>query len=178
MHNTNLWSPWRYEYLRKLKTRAEEFAQEDSECSNFLIDYWDSPQDDERNMVVFRNNCGIILLNRYPYANGHLLVALSDPKPTLLEYSAEQLATFWNLVEHAVRIMQTKLQPQGVNIGINEGDAAGAGLPQHIHAHVVPRWRGDTNFMASVGNTRVVPASLEEMWLLFTEINEQTTPVG
>ena len=103
------------------------------------------------------------MLNRHPYASGHLLVALGKAQPRLLEYSPQQRAAFWSLVEQAWSLMQEKLDPQGINMGINEGDASGAGLPGHLHAHLVPRWQGDVNFMATVAGTRVIPASLEAM---------------
>jgi ATP adenylyltransferase len=103
------------------------------------------------------------MLNRHPYASGHLLVALGEARPRLLEYSPAQRVAFWNLVEHAWELMQQKLDPQGINMGINEGAASGAGLPGHLHAHLVPRWQGDVNFMGSVAGVRVIPASLEDM---------------
>src|SRR5262245_65250801 len=88
------------------------------------------------------------MLNAYPYANGHLLVALGEARPTLLDYTPEQRAALWRLVETATDLMQRALEPQGINFGINQGRAAGAGVPQHLHAHLVPRWGGDVNFMA------------------------------
>ena len=102
------------------------------------------------------------MLNRYPYANGHVLIALGDPRPTLMDYSADQRAQLWALVDIAVGLVERALRPQGVNVGLNQGRAAGAGLPEHLHVHVVPRWGGDTNFMATVGEVRVVPDSLEK----------------
>lgn len=112
----------------------------------------------------------MVLLNRYPYANGHLLVALGDARPTLLDYDSEQRAAFWSLVEHAASLMQRALDPPGINFGINQGAAAGAGVPDHLHAHLVPRWEGDTNAMTVVGGTRVIPASLESMWEMYTSV--------
>jgi ATP adenylyltransferase len=106
----------------------------------------------------------MILLNKFPYANGHLLVALGDPRPTLLDYEPAQRAHLWALVDRAADLMQRALEPQGINIGVNQGRAAGAGVPQHLHAHLVPRWGGDVNFMTVVGNVRVMPGSLEKMF--------------
>lgn len=130
----------------------------------FLTDYWEHSENDEANFVIARNEHGFILLNRYPYSNGHLLVALGDPRPRLLDYEPEQRTQLWQLVERATDLMQRALNPQGVNIGINEGRAAGAGVPEHLHVHLVPRWSGDTNFITVVGNVRVVPDSLEKMY--------------
>lgn len=167
MHNKNLWSPWRYEYLRNLE--QEKKASHDIPCNepNFIAKYWSEPTRDEQNFVVCRNEKGIIFLNRYPYANGHLLAAIGHPHSTLLSYSTEDRRGLWELVETATSLMHEKLNPQGINIGINEGQAAGAGVPQHLHVHIIPRWIGDTNFMSTVGEVRVIPSSLEEMWSLY-----------
>ena len=167
MHNKNLWSPWRYEYLRHLEADASK--ESDVSCAepNFISTYFQAPQEDAQQFVVFRNEFGIIFLNRYPYANGHLLVALGEAKPTLLTYKESQRNHLWGLVETGTKLMHEKLRPQGLNIGINEGQAAGAGVPQHLHVHIVPRWSGDTNFMATTGEVRVIPSSLEEMYSLY-----------
>lgn len=150
-------------YLRELKHKADEVGWSAVSAGNFLSEYWASPEQDDLNLVVFRNEHGMVLLNRYPYANGHLMAALGEPRPSLLDYDPVQRAAFWKLVEIAVDLMQRTLSPQGINMGINEGRAAGAGLPEHLHAHVVPRWNGDTNFLSIVGQVRVIPEALEEM---------------
>jgi ATP adenylyltransferase len=102
---------------------------------------------------------GIVLMNLYPYANGHLLVALGEGRGRLLEYSAAQRAALWRLTDDALAVMERALEPQGVNIGVNQGRAAGAGVPQHVHVHLVPRWSGDVNFMTVVGEVRVIPSA-------------------
>ncbi|MFY7896800.1 MAG: HIT family protein, partial [Phycisphaerales bacterium] len=101
------------------------------------LDYWNAPTHDAANHVIERTTHGLILLNKYPYANGHLLVALGDPRPTLLDYEPAQREQLWKLVERATDLMQRTLEPQGINIGINQGRAAGAGVPQHLHVHLV-----------------------------------------
>lgn len=106
---------------------------------------------------------GLILLNRYPYTNGHLLVALGCSRMRLLDYAPEQRAELWSLVDLATDLVERVLGCQGVNIGINQGAAAGAGVPEHLHVHVVPRWSGDVNFMDVVGRVRIIPSALEEM---------------
>jgi ATP adenylyltransferase len=93
-----------------------------------------------------------------------VLVALAEARPTLQDYSAPQRARLWELVDFAVDLVERALHTQGVNVGVNQGRAAGAGLPEHLHVHVVPRWGGDTNFMATIGEVRVVPDSLECSW--------------
>jgi ATP adenylyltransferase len=163
MNNDNLWAPWRAAYLGELKRRADAAGQADLATGPFLSEYFRDPARDEVNHVVFRDAHGIILLNRYPYAGGHLLVALGEPRPTLLDYDPPQRAAFWRLVEVATDLVQRTFHPQGINIGINQGRAAGAGLPDHLHAHLVPRWNGDTNAMSVVARVQVIPASLDDI---------------
>ncbi len=105
----------------------------------------------------------MVMLNKYPYANGHLLVALGEARPRLVDYDASQRAALWSLVDLAADLMERTLHPQGINIGVNQGRAAGAGVPGHLHAHLVPRWNGDVNFITVVGQIRVIPAALEAM---------------
>jgi len=109
------------------------------------------------------------MLNRYPYANGHLLVALGTGRQRLLEYSPDERTELWSLIDLAVELCEKTLGPQGVNVGINQGQAAGAGVPEHLHAHVVPRWAGDVNFITAVGNIRVIPSALDEMYERYRE---------
>ncbi|MDG2422625.1 MAG: HIT domain-containing protein [Phycisphaerales bacterium] len=169
MQHENLWAPWRLAYLRRLDTRRDAAGDDVEGPVNFLAHYWAHPECDESNFVIHRSELGMILLNRYPYANGHLLVALGEPHPDLLQYEPSSRQAFWALVEKSVALVNQVLEPQGVNVGINQGSAAGAGLPEHIHAHIVPRWSGDTNFMTVTGDVRVMPASLEDMAAQYRE---------
>lgn len=164
MNHENLWAPWRSAYLSELKRRADELGQPELETGPFLSEYFRDPKRDEANHVVYRDAQGIILLNRYPYAGGHLLVALGEPRPTLLDYEPAQRAAFWKLVEIATELIERTFHPQGINIGINQSRAAGAGLPDHLHAHLVPRWHGDTNFMPVLGDVKVIAQSLESLY--------------
>lgn len=163
MNQQNLWAPWRMAYLRDLDRKAQEHRDVDGPSGSFLLAYWQHPERDEENHVLLRDAHGMILLNRYPYANGHLMVALGEARPTLLDYEPSQRNAFWSLIERAAKLMHDTLQPQGINMGINEGAAAGAGVPEHLHAHLVPRWHGDTNFITVVGEVRVIPDSLSVM---------------
>jgi ATP adenylyltransferase len=169
MSHTNLWAPWRMAYLSELKHKADAAGGWDAASTgDFLAKYFtDAPQRDRENLVIFRNQHGLILLNRYPYANGHLMAALGEARPRLLDYSPAQRSEFWRLTEMAMELMQDALQPQGMNVGLNEGKAAGAGLPEHLHAHIIPRWAGDTNFITVVGEVRVIPNALEAMWEVY-----------
>ena len=157
-----LWAPWRLDYLESLDEDGPP-PKQGSATGCFLSDYWIAPESDAANHVIVRTNEGMILLNAYPYANGHLLVALGEGRPTLLDYPPEQRAALWRLVDTATGLMQAALEPQGINIGINQGRAAGAGVPSHLHVHLVPRWSGDVNFITTVGQIRVIPSALQQM---------------
>ncbi len=163
MNHENLWAPWRMAYLRDLERKAAAAGDDVPEADNFFADYWAHPERDETNLVVYRDEHGMLLLNRYPYSNGHLLAALGDGRPRLLDYEPEQRAAFWTLLEIGIELVQHALKPQGINTGINESRAAGAGVPEHLHAHIIPRWSGDTNFITVVGQVRVIPDALEVM---------------
>ncbi len=173
MNHSNLWAPWRMAYLRDLTRRRDDLSAglpKRESSGSFLREYWENSSHDLANHVVYRNRNGIILLHRFPYANGHLLVSLGDARSRLLDYGLDQRAAFWRLVDLATDLMERALNPQGINMGINQGEAAGAGVPGHFHAHLVPRWHGDTNFMAAVGSIRVIPDSLEKMAATYRRI--------
>jgi ATP adenylyltransferase len=162
-------------YLESLGTAEKSAGPPKASSGSFLRDYWLAPQDDEKNHVIVRTGKGFICLNAYPYANGHLLVALGEPRARVLDYDPPDRAALWQLTELATDLMELALEPQGINVGINQGRAAGAGVPQHIHVHLVPRWGGDVNFMATVGNVRVIPGSLEAMALRYREMWKKMT---
>ena len=167
-------APWRLRYLESLSDAdAAPTPGPGDEPACFLGAYWADPGADEANHVIVRTAAGIILLNAYPYASGHLLVALGDARPRLLDYEPAQRARLWKLVELACDLMEGALQPQGVNLGINQGRAAGAGVPGHLHVHLVPRWGGDTNFLTTVGQIRVLPAALDAMAARYREVWRQ-----
>ena len=186
-HATNLHAPWRRSYMDMLSAQMKSKGEAGGEpqggpalqsrasapatSSNFLRDYWLHPERDDANHVIVRTGTedatpssgGLILLNRYPYANGHLLVCLAQPRMRLLDYTPDQRAELWSLVDLAVELCEKTLEPQGVNVGLNQGAAAGAGVPEHVHVHVVPRWGGDVNFMSAVASIRVIPSALDDM---------------
>jgi ATP adenylyltransferase len=153
--NANLWAPWRMEYIRSL----EEEAQECSGC--FLCRYVAEPEADARNHVVWRGKDVFVVMNRFPYTNGHLLVAparhIADPA----ELTESELLELSRATYQGVAVLRKALQPQGFNVGTNLGRCAGAGLPDHLHHHVVARWSGDTNYMAVLGGIRVIPDGLD-----------------
>lgn len=168
MHQ-DLWAPWRMAYLRELERRSAEIPKGEPVLADFITHAWENPDLDEDSLVIHRSSHGLLMLNRFPYANGHLLAALGVAKPRLLDHTAPEQAAFWKLVGHGVDLVERVFEPHGVNMGVNQGDAAGAGLPQHLHAHVVPRWSGDVNFMSAVAGVRVVPESLESVATRFRE---------
>ncbi len=157
-----LHAPWRLQYLEAVDEQ-EKAGSLGKSSGSFLLDYFRSPGGDENNHVIVRTDAGLILLNAFPYASGHLLVALGEARPTLLDYTPDQRAALWRLVDCAADLITRTLEPQGINIGVNQGRAAGAGVPGHLHVHLVPRWGGDTNFITVVGQVRIIPASLETM---------------
>lgn len=163
MHDA-LWAPWRLQYLQQLDQDNRDGADG---LPDFLATCWDCPERDLENHVIFRDADGLIMLNRHPYANGHLLVALGQARGKLMEYEPRQRSAFWRLLEHGWQLMEDRLNPQGINMGINEGAASGAGLPGHLHAHLVPRWQGDVNFMGAIAGTRVIPSSLEDVAAMY-----------
>lgn len=166
-----IFAPWRMPYLEGLDPAAAKAAG-----PSFLRDYWLHPERDEANHIVARTPEGLILLNRYPYANGHLLVALGEARPALLDYTPGQRAILWALVDEAARLLDAALHPQGINIGVNQGRAAGAGIPDHLHVHLVPRWGGDTNFINIIGQVRIIPSSLEAMASRFRQAWDSLHP--
>ncbi|HRJ49249.1 MAG: HIT domain-containing protein [Phycisphaeraceae bacterium] len=160
---SSLPAPWRLAYLQAMDEKEKSSGPPAAGSGSFLLDYWRDPSSDVKNHVIVRTDHGLILLNAFPYANGHLLVALGEARPTLLDYDPDQRDALWRLTEIAADLMQRTLDPQGINIGINQGRAAGAGVPQHLHVHLVPRWGGDVNFMSVIGQVRVIPSAIEDM---------------
>jgi ATP adenylyltransferase len=121
--------------------------------------------DGEENLIVYRAQSSFVILNRYPYTSGHLMVVPFDHCAHLEKLPVETRSEIMALISQCVQVLTTEYQAQGFNIGANLGSAAGAGIPQHIHFHIVPRWDGDTNYMSAIGNTRVVPEALETSYL-------------
>jgi len=152
--NENVWAPWRMEYIAAL-----EDQDGDTDC--FLCRYRDTPQNDAQNRVLWRSQHTLTILNRFPYTNGHLLLAPTTHCGELEDLTDEVLAELALRVRDAKRVMQQVVSAQGFNIGMNLGRCAGAGLPEHLHWHLVPRWAGDTNFMAVTGAVRVISQALQ-----------------
>jgi len=152
-----LWAPWRASYIRD----ASESDAADPGC--FLCRGLAS-REDRDNFLAWRGPNSVVFLNRYPYNNGHLLVAPLKHRGTLGELSGAELLEPIETVRGVVTVLDRMLRPQGYNIGLNQGKSAGAGLPGHLHWHVVPRWDGDTNFMPVIGQAKVIVESLYEFY--------------
>lgn len=149
----HLWSPWRYQYLTSEPKRE-----------GCIFCHMAAESDDERNLIVHRGEYNFVVLNRYPYTSGHLMVV---PYAHAAQLNAvEEVAAFelMKLAREAETHIREVYNPNGLNIGMNIGESAGAGIAGHIHLHVLPRWSGDSNFMTVVGETRVLPEDLDVTW--------------
>lgn len=147
-----LWSPWRMTYITGNRVEGCVF------CTAPTIE--DGPQ----NLIVYRGERTFVIVNRYPYTSGHLMVVPYDHVPSLELLDADTRAEMMELVVRVINVQRRVYYPQGFNVGINIGEPAGAGIAEHIHMHVVPRWTGDTNFMSALGQTRVLPELLEDTY--------------
>jgi ATP adenylyltransferase len=121
-------------------------------------------QDSAENLIAFRGERAYVILNRYPYTSGHLMVVPFEHKPNLEELDPQTRAEMMELATRCMTVLRKIYNPQAFNLGANIGEAAGAGVKSHVHIHIVPRWAGDTNFMSTVGGTRVLPESLDQTW--------------
>ena len=162
MERKNLWAPWRIKYVQGLS--------ESSDC--FICENRDNPQQDDKNLVLWRTDKSIVILNRFPYNNGHLLIAPVRHIPDLENATSEELLEMIKLIREAQKALSLAIKPHGFNVGMNFGRCAGAGLPEHFHIHIVPRWDGDTNFINVCSDTDVISQSLTELLELLKQISE------
>jgi ATP adenylyltransferase len=147
-----LWCPWRVEYFEK-----------ESRNPNFLTDAARA-SDDAEHLVLTRRKNAFLMMNRYPYAVGHLMAVPYRKVAELNSLGENELIELWNLITHAQKLLRTAMKAQGFNIGLNLGECAGAGVPDHLHWHIVPRWSGDTNFMPVLGGTRLLSEGLRNLY--------------
>ena len=149
----HIWSPWRMEYI-------ENNTKEDG-C---IFCNAQDKEDSAENLIVFRGERSYVILNRFPYTSGHLMIVPLEHQPTLEELDAQTRAEMMELTSRSMTVLRNVYNPQAFNMGANIGEAAGAGVREHVHIHVVPRWYGDTNFMSTLGETRVLPETLEDTY--------------
>ena len=158
-----LWAGWRSEYI-------EEVTSPDSDArSSVFRRILDSNLPDEETHIVWRGQNTFAILNRFPYISGHVLVMPYREVGELEDLTPEEHTELWQAVTDAVRAIKRAYHPDGLNIGVNLGTAGGAGIPDHLHVHVMPRWSADSNFMTSVAETRVLPEALPATWAKLRE---------
>lgn len=147
-----LWAPWRIKYVEVKKPEGCIF------CDKSAAD------DDEENLILHRDQLGFIILNAFPYNNGHLMAAPYRHVGAIADLSDEEKLQLMQLVDLAIGVISRTMSPDGFNVGINLGRVAGAGVVDHVHIHVVPRWNGDTNFMPVIADTKVLPEALSSTY--------------
>jgi ATP adenylyltransferase len=153
-----LWTPWRMKYILGMKKNSDLKKQGCIFCEKL------KENKDEDNFILYRGKTAFIILNIFPYNNGHLMVAPYKHLGELERLKDEELGELMSLVKKSTGLLKKALNPQGFNIGLNIGRVAGAGIEDHIHIHIVPRWEGDTNFLPLIGETKVIPELLKDTY--------------
>ena len=149
----HIWTPWRMKYI-----------QEHNDYEGCIFCLAAEAEDSIDNLIFFRGKNVFMILNRYPYTSGHMMCVPYAHKKNLQDLTRDTRLEMMDFVTKAVEVLQSVYHPEGFNIGLNLGELAGAGVEQHLHMHIVPRWGGDSNFMSIVGETRVLPESLVETY--------------
>ena len=155
-HNT-LWAPWRIDYILSEKEDGCIFCKTSTE------------DNDKNNLILERGKYSFVIMNKYPYNSGHLMVVPYRHTHDIEELSDEELLTIHKQIQTSVKVLRKAFKPDGFNIGINIGKAGGAGIDEHLHYHVIPRWVGDNNFMPVVADVRIVPQSIIDTYNLLKE---------
>jgi len=149
----SLWAPWRVEYFQAEHQTGRDFLSEAAESS-----------DDEAHLVIARRKSAFLIMNKYPYSAGHLMAVPYRKIHVMEELTEGEVLELWELSIRAQKLLSVAVKAQGFNIGWNLGKAAGAGVDDHLHIHIVPRWVGDSNFIAVIGGTRIVPEALQPLY--------------
>jgi len=144
-----IWTPWRMKYI-----------QERHDYEDCIFCCAAKEHDDEKNLIFYRGEHVFLILNRYPYTSGHVMCVPYDHQARLQDLTQAARYEMMDMVNRCIEVLQSLYHPDGFNVGLNLGEMAGAGVADHLHTHIVPRWSGDTNFMSSIGDTRVLPEDL------------------
>jgi len=150
-----LWAPWRMEYILRAKEGEDEPC---IFCSRIKQKF------DKKNLILHRSQKAFIMMNRFPYNNGHLMVVPNRHIGNLLVLNSEEKSDIFSLIQLSIKALNLIMVPHGFNIGMNLGQVAGAGIENHFHFHIVPRWNGDTNYMPVISNTKVVSEALDKSY--------------
>jgi len=148
-----LWAPWRMEYILSDK--------EEGEC---IFCPGDNRSQDQARLVLYVGSLTFVIMNRFPYINGHLLVAPVRHVPDLESLTEKETLDLLLMVRRSIEVLKKVMSPEGFNVGLNLGSVAGAGVEEHLHFHIVPRWNGDTNYMSVLGEVRVIPEHIVETY--------------
>lgn len=154
-----IWAPWRINYI----------AKHNDDNKGCIFCNKPKENNDIKNLILFRNSESYVIMNLYPYNSGHLLVTVYEHKQDLQSLSQKQILDLMETVNKSIFALNKTIKPDGFNIGINMGDIAGAGIKDHIHLHIVPRWKGDTNFMPVISDTKVINEDLNHLYLKLKE---------
>jgi ATP adenylyltransferase len=157
-----LWAPWRMQYISK--------GDESATAGGCIFCVFPSENNDEERLILFRGERAFIILNAYPYSNGHLMVTPYRHTANLDDLEDAEMLEMMTLTRQGVNQLKKAFKPDGFNIGMNMGRVAGAGIADHVHIHIVPRWSGDTNFMPVLGDVRVIPESLAAVYRRLKEV--------
>ncbi|MDX2080061.1 MAG: HIT domain-containing protein [Terrimicrobiaceae bacterium] len=152
-HLESLWAPWRVEYFQAEHRTGWDFLTEAAQSS-----------DDASHLVVTRRKSTFLIMNKYPYSAGHLMAVPYRKVHEMADLTEGEALELWGLMIHAQRLLREAVRAQGFNIGWNLGRASGAGVEDHLHVHIVPRWVGDSNFIATIGGTRIIPEALQPLY--------------
>lgn len=151
-----LWSPWRYDYIKSAESSPKESV---SNC--VFCDILENPAADEEKFILYRGGFNFVILNIYPYVSGHLMIVPYAHLADLDVAPKESTDELMDITKKCQSALREVYKPHGMNVGMNFGKAAGAGVAEHFHLHILPRWIGDANFMTSVGQTRTIPESIQ-----------------
>lgn len=168
MKRDNLWAPWRIGYIQGLEKKQGCFI-----CHNI-----ENPQQDEDNFVLWRTKSCVVMFNKFPYNNGHLLLAPQRHIGSLEEFNDSELLELIKLVGVSQKALTAAIKPHGFNVGMNIGRCAGAGLPEHLHIHIVPRWDGDTSFMDVCAGTDIISQSMRDLYKQLKTISAENNLPG